>query len=266
MRALMVFLQSPKVELLGITVAVGDAWRDEETAHALRLVELLGRRDVPVVAGASHPLWRTRDWTKLSERTYGMAVWEGAWREGNPERTFANLAPLREGNPATKPLDEDAAHFMIRMVHAHPHQVTIYGGGPLTNIALAVTLDPEFADLAQELVIMGGSVVPQTQEEEWVNAPRHEFNFWFDPEAASIVLPAPWHKITETTIDISLQTRIDPEIMDGVLASHSAAAEYLRRYVQRPVQGIGQFAWDDLPLLPGWSPRSFARSAAFTST
>lgn len=262
MRALMVFLQSPKVELLGITIVVGDAWRDEETAHALRLLELLGRKDVPVVPGASHPLWRTADWTKLTERTYGKAVWKGAWRDGNPERTFANLPPLREGSPATKPLEEDAAHFMIRMVHAHPHQVTIYGGGPLTNIALAVELDPQFAELAQELVIMGGSVVPQTQEKEWVNAPRHEFNFWFDPEAASIVLRAPWHKVTQTTIDISLETRIDPEILDGVLLAHSAAAEYLRKYVQRPVQGIGQFAWDELAAV-AWLEPGIIRNERF---
>jgi purine nucleosidase len=246
MRALMVFLQSPEVDLLGITTVVGDAWRDEETAHALRLLELLGRTDVPVVPGATHPLWRTPEWTRLASRTHGKATWQGAWRDGNPERTSENLAPLREGNPTTKPLDEDAAHFMIRMVHAHPHEITVYGGGPLTNIALAIELDPHFADLAQELVIMGGSIVPQTQEKEWVNSPRHEFNFWFDPEAASVVLRAPWHKITQTTIDISLQTRIDPEILDGVLASHSAAAEYLRKYVQRPVKGIGQFAWDEL--------------------
>jgi purine nucleosidase len=233
---------------------VGDAWRDEETAHALRLLELLGRTDVPVVPGATHPLWRTREWTKLAERTYGKAVWEGAWRDGNPEPAFSNLPPLREGNPVTKPLDEDATHFMIRMVHAHPHEVTIYGGGPLTNIALALELDPQFAELARELVIMGGSVVPRTLEKEWVNAPRHEFNFWFDPEAASIVLRAPWRKITETTIDISLQTRIDPEILDGVLASKSAAAEYLRRYVERPVKGVAQFAWDELAAVAWLEP------------
>jgi inosine-uridine nucleoside N-ribohydrolase len=124
----------------------------------------------------------------------------------------------------------------------------------LTNIALAIAIDPQFADLAQELVIMGGSIVPQTQEKEWVNSPRHEFNFWFDPEAASMVLRAPWHKITQTTIDISLQTRIDPEILDGVLAAHTASAEYLRKYVKRPVTGVGQFAWDELAAVAWLQP------------
>ncbi|MDQ1470672.1 MAG: hypothetical protein QOJ99_2152 [Bryobacterales bacterium] len=262
MRALMVFLQAPEVELLGITVVTGDGWRDEEMAHALRLLEILGRSDVRVYPGATHPLWRTREWTSLASRMYGKAAWLGAWREGSQDRSFDKLAPLKEGNPTTKPAEEDATHFMIRMVHAHPHQVTIYGAGPLTNIALAIELDPQFAELAQELVIMGGSIAPHTQEKEWVNTPRHEFNFWFDPEAASVVLRAPWHKITQTTIDISLQTRIDPEILDGVLASHSAAAEYLRKYVQRPVSGIGQFAWDELAAV-AWLHPDIIRSERY---
>jgi purine nucleosidase len=135
---------------------------------------------------------------------------------------------------------------MIRMVHQYPHRVTIYGGGPLTNIALAIELDPQFAELAQEVVIMGGSIAPHTKEKEWVNAPRHEFNFWFDPEAASVVLRAPWPKITQTTIDISIQTRIAPEVIAGIFASKSAAARYLRKYIRVPVEGIAQFAWDEL--------------------
>jgi purine nucleosidase len=242
MRALMVFLQSPDVNLLGITVVTGDGWRDEEVAHALRLLELLGRTDVRVYPGATHPLWRTREWTRLVSQMYGRAVWEGAWRAGSEDR----VRPLKDGDPTTRPADEDAAHFMIRMAHRYPHRVTIYGAGPLTNIALAIELDPHFAELAQELVIMGGSIAPQTKEKEWVTAPRHEFNFWFDPEAASVVLRARWPKITQTTIDISLQTRIDPEIIAGVFASKSTAARYLRKYIRVPAEGIAQFAWDEL--------------------
>jgi purine nucleosidase len=60
------------------------------------------------------------------------------------------------------------------------------------------------------------------------------------------VLRAPWPKITQTTIDISIQTRIAPEIIDGVFASKSAAARYLRKYIRVPVKGIAQFAWDEL--------------------
>jgi purine nucleosidase len=73
MMSLLVFLQSPDVHLLGITVVTGDSWRDEEVAHALRLVETVGRTDVKVYPGAAFPLcarWRGR---KLGEE----AVWCG---------------------------------------------------------------------------------------------------------------------------------------------------------------------------------------------
>jgi purine nucleosidase len=89
MRALMVFLQSPDVNLLGITVVIGDGWRDEEVAHALRLLELLGRTDIRVYPGATHPLWRTREWTRLASQMYGKAVWEGAWRRQRRSRSSA---------------------------------------------------------------------------------------------------------------------------------------------------------------------------------
>ncbi|MEI9815137.1 MAG: nucleoside hydrolase [Acidobacteriota bacterium] len=253
MRGLMVFLQSPEVKLLGITTVVGDGWMHEETAHTLRMLELLGRTDVPVHPGAAHPLWRTREWTNLASQMWGKAAWEGAW--GASKHAWDEVPNLREGNPTTKASTEDAAHFLVRMVHEHPNEVTIYGAGPLTNIALAISLDPHFAELARELVIMGGSINPVTEEKEWTNAPRHEFNFWFDPEAASITLRAPWKKISITTIDASIRTRIAPELTGAMTKSKSAAARYLDTYISKPVQGVAQFAWDELASAAWLRPR-----------
>ena len=88
-------------------------------------------------------------------------------------------------------------------------QVTIYEGAPMTNLAVAMTIDPEFAALSEQLVFMGGSLNPQTSDPEFANNPRHEFNFWFDPEAAAIVLRAPWKKIVCTPTDISIKTQSD---------------------------------------------------------
>ena len=85
--------------------------------------------------------------------------------------------------PTTKASIEDAAHFLIRMVHQYPHEVTIYAGGPLTNLALAQAIDPDFASLAKELIVMGGSLAPVTNDPEFTTTPRREFNFWIDPEA-----------------------------------------------------------------------------------
>ncbi|MGD0798466.1 MAG: nucleoside hydrolase [Acidobacteriaceae bacterium] len=244
MMSLLVFLQSPDIHLLGITVVTGDSWRDEEVAHALRLVETVGRTDVKVYPGAAFPLVRTSAWTKLANKIYGAATYEGAFSDRRMEKPWDAIPPMREGDPTTHAATEDAPHFMVRMVHKYPHQVTIYAAGPLTNVALAVRLDPHFAELTQELVVMGGSIVPQTQAAEWVNSPRHEFNFWFDPEAASIALQAPFPKITTTTIDVSLKTRPDPEVLDGLAKAHSPAAEYVTKFVRRPV--LINYLWDEL--------------------
>lgn len=242
MASLLVFLQSPKVNLLGITVVSGDSWRDLEVAHTLRLLEFMGRTDVKVYPGAAFPLIRTQEGTRLDAQRFGKAEWLGAWNPANTMR-WDEVGTLPEGNPATKPAEEDAPHFMVRMVQAHPHQVTIYGAGPLTNIALAIKLDPHFAELAQELILMGGSINPHTDAPEWVNAPRHEFNFWFDPEAAHIALTAPWKKITVTTIDASIQTHIDG-VLKKMEMSDSNAAKYLVRYTKKG--DVAGYAWDEL--------------------
>jgi inosine-uridine nucleoside N-ribohydrolase len=241
MIALLVFLQSREVKLLGITVVTGDAWRDEEVAHTLRLLELIGRTDVKVYAGAEYPLVRTQETTKMFAKLYGKANWNGAWTEGwhGP----AVIPPMPEGVPATKCADEDAAHFMIRMVHQYPHQVTIYGAGPMTNIALAIRLDSHFAELAKELVVMGGSLNPLTEDPEFENTPRHEFNYWFDPEAASITLRAPWAKITDTTVDASIQTRPNEAMFAKWAQMNTPAARYLTRYTTRP---LSSYMWDEL--------------------
>lgn len=242
MAALLVLLQSPQVDLLGITVVSGDQWRDAEVAHTLRLLELMGRTDVKVYPGAAFPLVRTQERTRLAAQLYGKVTYMGAWNDRNKLR-WDEVGDLPEGNPTTKAADEDAAHFMVRMVHQHPHQVTIYGAGPLTNIALAIKLDPHFAELAQELVIMGGSINPHTDAAEWVNAPRHEFNIWFDPEAASIALTAPWAKISDTTIDASIQTRLSP-VLRNLATSQSNAARYLIQYAHH--NNSAEYAWDEL--------------------
>src|SRR5271154_6814201 len=196
--AMMVFLQSPDVQVLGITVVTGDGWRDEEVQHTLRMLELIGRTDVPVVPGAVLPLVRTQKETQLAAQLYGKVTWLGAWgggpsnldqqagHEGDPSRSHDPyfVPPLPEGAPHTLALDQDAAHFLIAQVHAHPHQVTICALGPLTDIALALAIDPHFAELTQGIALMGGSLNPQTADPEFSTSPRHEFNFWFDPEAA----------------------------------------------------------------------------------
>jgi purine nucleosidase len=243
LQTLLVMIQSPNVDVLGITVVSGNQWRDEEVAHTLRLLEIIGRTDIPVVPGAVFPLVRTREEAQLWQQRYGKVAYAGAW-DGRWWHEPSVIPPLPEGQPKTKPSSEDAAHFLIRMVHKYPHEISIYEGGPMTNLALAISIDAQFAELAQELVFMGGSLSPQTDDPEFVNNPRHEFNFWFDPEAAEIVLRAGWRKITCTPTDISIKTRLTAAMVKQIESTGTEAAKYVARFFQ-PGQGT-DYMWDEL--------------------
>src|SRR5271157_4238680 len=123
-QSILLLIQSPETEVLGVTVVTGDAWLKAEVAHTLRMLELIGRTDIPVVAGAEYPLVRRKEETELWERQFGSVPWVGAWtpRFYHPPD---QLGDMPEGIPTTKPLEEDAAHFLVRMVHKYPHEVTI---------------------------------------------------------------------------------------------------------------------------------------------
>jgi len=242
-QAILLLIQSPQTDVLGITVVTGDQWLTEEVAHTLRTLEIIGRTDIPVLPGAEYPLVRTKQETEESEQRFGSVVWLGAW---TPRFYHAprELGQMPEGKPATRPSEEDAAHFLVRMVHKYPHEVTIYEGGPMTNLALAISIDPEFAGLAKELVFMGASLNPRTDDPEFANSPRHEFNLWFDPEAAHIVLRAPWKRVVCTTVDISLKTRMTNELIDRIKATDSPVARYIGKYSR--LQGEYNYLWDEL--------------------
>jgi inosine-uridine nucleoside N-ribohydrolase len=257
--AMLALLQAPQVEVLGITMVTGNAWRDEETLHTLRMLELTGHSNISVAKGAVFPLVRTERETQLSSALDGKVTWLGAWGQGPTTLVEGNdgvtpftpdkldkhgpyaIPSLPEGMPTLRPIDEDAAHFLVRQVRAHPHQVTIYAAGPLTNIALAVSIDPEFAELTQGIVIMGGSLNPQTDDPEFATSPRHEFNFWFDPEAAHIVLRAAWPRIDVTTVDVSIKAPFTQKMLDEISKSQSQTAKYIAAWSQNRY-----YLWDEL--------------------
>jgi len=251
MMSILVLLQSPEVQTLGITVVTGDGWRDEEVAHTLRLLELVGRPDIPVAPGAVYPLVRTQQETRLWEQLYGKVQYQGAWTRRDSNHGPFDVPAMPEGKPSTKPLSEDAAHFLVRMVHEHPHQVTIYAGGPMTNLALALAIDPQFAELSKELVFMGGSINPHTDDPEYADDPRREFNLWFDPEAAHVVLRAKWPSIVCTTVDVSVKTKLSQEMFDQIARAQTPAARYVAKYSQ----ANRSYMWDELAAAAWLDPK-----------
>lgn len=239
-------LKASGIRVLGITTVSGDAWQKEGTAHALRDLEIIGRTDVPVMPGATFPLLNSQKVTDRWEAMYGHLTWKGAWMKKWVEPTDQPLPlyhgpdvvpDLPEGNPHTKPSKELAANFLIRMVHQYPGQISIVATGPMTNLALAQKLDPEFAGLAKELVYMGGSLNPSRRltsrasaqfAREFVNSPRREFNIRFDPEAASIVMRAPWRHIVMVPVDPSTETEMSPDLVKRLSSANTPLAKSIR--------------------------------------
>ena len=251
-------LGNPSVHVLGFTVVTGDGWRDEETAHLLRFLEIAKRTDIPVVPGAVFPLVNSPSRMRAWEQAYGKIPWKGAWNDPKPGENFHPNDPSKvpdnpSGNPTTKPAPGNAANFMIQAVHQHPHQVTILATGPLTNVALAIRLDPEFAGLAKELVFMGGLVGNNPQQVTGDADFNSDFNILFDPEAAHIALTAPWARIVSLG-NVTNETMMTPELIQRMAAVKTPVTEFLAKYaIKLPM-------WDELTAAVAVDPSLVTKS------
>jgi inosine-uridine nucleoside N-ribohydrolase len=249
-QAILVFLQSEKFDVLGITTVSGDQWMKEETQHVLRLLEISNRTEVPVYQGAVYPLLNSKEETERWEALYGKFEYKGCWTdfEENRSTRFREpyhepnvVPPMPEGEPHLEARPGTAAEFIVQMVHKYPGEVVLWAGGPLTNYALALKLDPSVATLAKEFVLMGGGLYADKGAIDTgaIDA-RREFNWWFDPEAARIVLRAPWKKMTITPIDISVKTRYSLEMKAKIAKAGTPITDYLDKY------SLPGYMWDEI--------------------
>ncbi|XP_052725470.1 probable uridine nucleosidase 2 isoform X2 [Vigna angularis] len=163
--AIFVALNSPEVEVIGLTTIYGNVYTTLATRNALHLLEVAGRTDIPVAEGSHLTLTKG---TKLRIADFV----HGADGLGNQ-----NFPP-----PKGKPIEESAAAFLVRQAKLNPGKVTVVALGPLTNIALAVQMDPEFAKNIAQIVILGGAFAVNGN----VN-PAAEANIFGDPDAADVV-------------------------------------------------------------------------------
>jgi inosine-uridine nucleoside N-ribohydrolase len=244
-QSLIPLLRDPRVKLMGVGVVTGDAWMKEETAHALRFLEIAKRPDVPIHPGAQAPLMRTQAEMANWEARYGRIPFKGAWSTPRPGRTYHPqdpdlIPPMPEGAPTIKASSEDAVYALIRNVRAHPHQITIVSAGPLTNIALALRIAPDIAPLAKEIVIEPGKLDTAVARVTGNTDYATDFNFLFDPEAAHIVLTAPWPKITVMG-NVTAAAKATQGLVDRIGAAGTPVAAYVRTYAR-----IGQPLWDEI--------------------
>jgi inosine-uridine nucleoside N-ribohydrolase len=243
MESMLLLLDDPSVQVLGITIESGDGWQRESVSRTLRMLELTHHTDVPVYIGATFPLVNTQALTRRWETLYGPWPYKGAWSESfptgsaNTETTHApDIVPTPpEGQPILKPAAEPAAVFLAHIVHEHPHQISFLALGPVTNLALAARLDDNFAALAKDLIFMAGSFSPQPStpdefSDQLLDTPRMAFNIRWDPEAAQIVLHAPWPHITLVTEDATLNVRLPSALFAQLAASPTPSAQYLAHF------------------------------------
>src|SRR5271166_165322 len=137
--ALMLALNSPELDVRAVTVVPGNVAARQGLENALRMVSLADRCDIPVAAGAQHPLF---------QKLITAEFWHG-------KNGLANI----ELPPSKCKVDSRwGPDLIIELVHAAPHEITLIPVGPLTNIALAVEKDPSIVPLVKEVILMGGSI------------------------------------------------------------------------------------------------------------
>ena len=208
----MMAMGSPNVDILGLTTVGGNGRLADSTRNALRLLEYLGRGDVPVHRGASRPI-------------------RGSFRYGYYYHGPAALG-VRLPSPRGRPQAQRAAEYIADRLGDRPDEVVIAALGPLTNVAAAIRKEPRVTQWAREIVIMGGAVSGVGNV-----TPHAEFNTYNDPEAADYVLSSDAN-MTLVDLDVCSQVYVQGS---GELASGTSLSERLTRrildrwFASRPV-------------------------------
>jgi inosine-uridine nucleoside N-ribohydrolase len=197
--AILLALASPEVELRGITTVAGNQTLDKTTRNALKVLELAGREDIPVAAGADGPLVRT---LRTAANVHGESGLDG------PE--------LPE--PVTSLVDGHAADVLAELIEPG---VVLVPTGPLTNVALLLERHPDVRDRLERIVWMGGAIA------EGNVTPAAEFNAFVDPEAADAVFSS-GIPVTMIGLDVTHKALFDSghaERLRGTGAAGRAVAE-----------------------------------------
>jgi inosine-uridine nucleoside N-ribohydrolase len=206
--ALLLAMRSPELKIEAITAVAGNVPLELSLPNALRMVEISGRTDIPVAAGAKAPLQR-----RLVTATYAHG------ENGLGGAVFPD--------PTIKPVSQPAAELIRQVIRKYPGAVSLIPIGPMTNIATALDLDSGLAGMVRGIVMMGGSLSGGNI------TPAAEFNVYVDPEAARIVFQS-GIPITMVGLDVTRKTSLTDE--------HVRVLEAARNPVSQAAARIGRNA------------------------
>lgn len=203
--AIFVALNSPELEVLGLTTIFGNAVTTTCTENALRLLEIAERTDIPVVEGAHVP---------LNGNFRGAATFvHGDNGQGNAE------LPL----PTTNSLEVDAVTFLKKTIETHPNEIILVPVGPLTNIANLLLEYPGIDKKIKEIVLMGGNAQSPGNA-----TPTAEANILNDPEAADIVFSAQC-EITMVGLDVTNNVFMSEEQVEIIGSFNNAKSKHINK-------------------------------------
>lgn len=209
--AILLALGAPGVETVGIGTVAGNVDVDKATVNTLRVLEVAGRSDIPVFRGCEHP---------LIQRLYDASDVHGDDGMGN------SGLPI----PAKVASRVHAVDNMIQLARERPNELTLVALGPLTNVAVALRLEPRLPKLIRRLVIMGGAYAHPGNMSGLA-----EFNIWVDPDAAKAVIESGFDT-TIVPLDATMQVLLTDEhlrsVGDGEIArfARSITREYMDLY------------------------------------
>ena len=241
--ALVMLLRSPsQVSVQAITIVPGNVWGRQGAEYMFHILDLLKRANLTVAMGADGPLIHTAAMAKESERRWGTLSYIGAFAQD-----AAAVIPAPGSKLTGRKPRRDAVNLLISEIERHPGEVTILALGPMTNIALALRMKPEIESKIKRIVFMGGNIrVPGNAS----NAA--EFNFWFDPEAARIVLRSRIPKKTMFGLDICNLARIRKPEFDQIALAHTPVTDLYREDLGNRYPGFLKkpdataYMWDSL--------------------
>jgi inosine-uridine nucleoside N-ribohydrolase len=200
--AIQLAINSDEFEILGLTTVFGNVSVELATINALRLIHIADQ-NIPVAIGAADPL--------KGEFMGGVPFVHGNDGQGN---TWHKKSPLI-------PVELSAAEFIVQQILKYPKQVTLIAIGPLTNLALALELNPSIAERVQEVIMMGGNAFCPGNA-----TPAAEANIFSDPDAADIVFGANW-PVTMVGLDVTHKVFMHNSVLEKIAENKTPLNKYV---------------------------------------